>query len=174
MLTRSCRETRWRVAAQQNVSNSTYAFYRRNAEVSAATFVRKLVTVEVRVPDDLDAAFQALVRERVELAVLLQDAMFLGESRRIAALASAARLPTMYGFREHVEDGGLMSYGIDIRESFRRAAVYVDKILKGAKAGDLPVELPTKLELIINLKTAKALGLSISPTLLARANEVIE
>ena len=163
-----------RIGLLSNVGNSTHAFYRRNAEASAATFGRKLVPVEVRVPDDLDAAFQALVRERVELGVLLPDAMFLGESRRIAALARAARLPTMHGFREHVEDGGLMSYGIDIRESFRRAAVYVDKILKGAKAGDLPVELPTKFELIINLKTAKALGLTIPPTMLSRADEVIE
>jgi putative tryptophan/tyrosine transport system substrate-binding protein len=163
-----------RIGLLSNVSNPIHVFYRRNAEAAAATFGRKLVVVEVRVPDDLDAAFQALVRERVELGVLLQDAMFLGERRRIAALASAARLPTMYGFREHVEDGGLMSYGIDIRESYRRAAAYVDKILKGAKPGDLPVELPTKLELIINLKTAKALGLTIPPSLLARADEVIE
>jgi putative ABC transport system substrate-binding protein len=116
------------------------------------------VPVEVRVPDDLDAAFQALVRERVELGVLLQDAMFLGQRRRIAVLASAARLPIMYGFREHVEDGGLMCYGIDIRESFRRAAAYVDKILKGAKAGDLPVELPTKLELITTSRPPRHLA----------------
>jgi putative ABC transport system substrate-binding protein len=163
-----------RIGLLLNASNPIHAFYRRNAEAAAATFGRKLVPIEVHVPDDLDAAFQALVRERVELGVLLQDAMFLGERRRIAALASAARLPTMYGFREHVEDGGLMSYGIDIHESYRRAAAYVDKILKGAKAGDLPVELPTKLELIINLKTAKALGLTVPATLLARADEVIE
>jgi putative ABC transport system substrate-binding protein len=100
--------------------------------------------------------------------------LFLSERRRIAALATAARLPTMYGFREHVVDGGLMSYGIDLRESFRRGAIYVDKILKGAKPGDLPLELPTKLELVINLKTAKALGLTIPPSIMVQADEVIE
>jgi putative tryptophan/tyrosine transport system substrate-binding protein len=131
-----------RIGLLSNANNPVHVFYLRNAEAAAATFGFKLVVVEVRVPDDLDAAIQALVRERVELGVLLQDAMFLGERRRIAALASAARLPAMYGFREHAEDGGLMSYGIDIRENHRRAAAYVDKILKGAKAGDLPVELP--------------------------------
>ena len=83
-------------------------------------------------------------------------------------------LPTMFGFRENVEDGGLVSYGTDLRESFRRTAAFVDKILKGTKAGDLPIEFPTKLELVINLITAKALGLEIPPTLLARADEVIE
>jgi putative ABC transport system substrate-binding protein len=100
--------------------------------------------------------------------------MFISERRRIAALAAATRLPTMYGQRENVEDGGLMSYGIDVRESFRRGATYVDKILKGAKSSDLPLELPTKLELVINLKTAKSLGLTIPFAVLIRADEVIE
>ena len=100
--------------------------------------------------------------------------MFLNERRRIATLAIAARLPTMYGLREHAEDGGLMSYGINLRESFRRAADYVDKIFKGTKPGDLPVELPTKFELVINLKTAKAIGLTIPESFLLRADEVIE
>jgi putative ABC transport system substrate-binding protein len=86
----------------------------------------------------------------------------------------AARLPTMFGFRENVVDGGLMSYGIDLRESWRRAAAFVDKILKGATPGDLPIEFPTKLQLVINLTAAKALGLEVPPTLLARADEVIE
>jgi putative tryptophan/tyrosine transport system substrate-binding protein len=86
----------------------------------------------------------------------------------------AARLPTMFGFRENVEDGGLMSYGVDVRDSWRRTAAFVDKILKGAKPGDLPIEFPTKLRLLINLTAAKALGLEVPPTLLARADEVIE
>jgi len=88
--------------------------------------------------------------------------------------AMAARLPTMFGFRENVEDGGLMSYGVDVRDSWRRTAAFVDKILKGAKPGDLPIEFPTKLRLLINLTAAKALGLDVPPTLLARADEVIE
>ena len=100
--------------------------------------------------------------------------MFYGERRRMAVSAAAVRLPTVYGFREHVDDGGLISYGISLPENSRRAADYVVKILKGAKPGDLPVEFPTKLELVINLKTAKTLGLEVPPTLLARADEVIE
>ena len=89
-------------------------------------------------------------------------------------LAASARLPAVYGFREHVDAGGLISYGVNLAQNFRRSATYVDKILKGAKPGDLPVEFPNKLELVINLKTAKALGLDIGPTLMARADDVIE
>jgi ABC-type uncharacterized transport system substrate-binding protein len=100
--------------------------------------------------------------------------MFLSQRRRLAALAEAARLPTMYGFRDHVEAGGLISYGFDLRDNFRRAAAFVDKILKGARPGELPVELPTKLELVVNLRTAKMIGLTIPETFLVRADEVIE
>jgi putative ABC transport system substrate-binding protein len=100
--------------------------------------------------------------------------MFLNERRHIAAMASTARLPIVYGHRQHVEDGGLMSYGSDLRENYRRGAIYVDKILKGAKPGDLPVELPTKWELVVNLKTAKALGLTFPTSIMVRADEVIE
>jgi putative ABC transport system substrate-binding protein len=100
--------------------------------------------------------------------------MFLNERKRIALFAMAERLPTMFGFRENVEDGGLMSYGVDVRDSWRRTAAFVDKILKGAKPGDLPIEFPTKLRLLINLTAAKALGLDVPPSLLARADEVIE
>jgi len=163
-----------RIGLLLNVSNPNYVIFKQNAESAAAKFARKLVPIEVRVPDDLDAAFQALARERVDLGLILPDPMFISERRRIAALAAATRLPTMYGQRENVEDGGLMSYGIDVRESFRRGATYVDKILKGAKPGDLPLELPTKLELVINLKTAKSLGLTIPFAVLIRADEVIE
>jgi putative ABC transport system substrate-binding protein len=105
---------------------------------------------------------------------VLPDTMFLNERKRIALFAMAARLPTMFGFRENVEDGGLMSYGVDLRDGWRRTAAFVDKILKGAKPGDLPIEFPTKLRLLINLTAAKALGLEVPPTLLARADEVIE
>jgi putative tryptophan/tyrosine transport system substrate-binding protein len=134
----------------------------------------KLLPVEVRAPADIDAAFQALTRAHANIVIVPTDPMFLNERRRIAELAVAARLPIVCGFREHVEDGGLMSYGIDPRENWRRAATYVDKILKGARPADLPIEQPTKFELIVNLKTARALGLTIPESFLLRADEVIE
>jgi putative ABC transport system substrate-binding protein len=129
---------------------------------------------EIVSPDDLHAAFQRLAREQVKIVLMLQDFLFVNERKRIALFAMAERLPTMFAFRENVEDGGLMSYGTDLRESLRRTAAFVDKILKGTKPGDLPIEFPTKLDLVINLITAKALDLEIPPTLLARADEVIE
>jgi ABC-type uncharacterized transport system substrate-binding protein len=108
------------------------------------------------------------------MVLVFADTMFLNERKRIALLAVAARLPTMFGLRQNVEDGGLMSYGIEIRESWRRTAAFVGKILRGARPGDLPMEFPTKLELVINVTAAKVLGLTIPPMLLARADEVIE
>jgi putative tryptophan/tyrosine transport system substrate-binding protein len=157
-----------------NASFQPHVTMRRGAENAAAALAIKLVPVVVRLPDDLDAAFQSLARERVGGLFVLQDPMFLAERQRIATLAIAARLPTMFGLREHVESGGLMSYGIDLRANFRRAADFVDKILKGGKPADLPVELTTKFELVVNLKTAKAIGLTIPESFLARADEVIE
>jgi putative ABC transport system substrate-binding protein len=132
------------------------------------------VPAEVRTPDDLDMAFHALASERVEAIIVLVDGMAFQERNRIAALVAAARLPAIYGFRDHVDAGGLGSYGVNLDENFHRSATYVHKILKGAQPGDLPVEFPTKLELIINNKTAKALGLIIPPSVLVRADEVIE
>ncbi len=108
------------------------------------------------------------------MIIVLQTSMLVNERPQIAVLAAAKRLPAIYGYREHVEAGGLISYGVNLRWCFRHAAVFVQKILKGAAPGDLPVEFPTEVELVINMKTAKALGLSIPPTLLARADEVIE
>jgi len=105
---------------------------------------------------------------------VLVSPMFFGERRRRVDLAAKTRLPTVFPWREYVDAGGLMAYGADLADLFRRAATYVDKILKGAKPGDLPIEQPTKYELIINLKTAKALGLTIPPSLLQRADQVIE
>src|SRR5262245_57660613 len=105
---------------------------------------------------------------------MLADAIFITERRQIAELAATAQLPSMYTYREYAVAGGLITYGVSLRERYRRVAAYVDKILKGSKPGDLPVEFPTKLELVINLKTAKAIGLTIPPSLLARADEVIE
>ena len=133
-----------------------------------------VVAEDVSTPDDLDGAFQALARQRVDVLIVLQTSMLLSERRKIAALAAATRLPAIYGYREHVDDGGLVSYGVDLRACFRRGAYYVHKILKGVPPRDLPVEFPTKLELVINRKTTKALGLEVPPTLIARADEVIE
>jgi putative tryptophan/tyrosine transport system substrate-binding protein len=156
-----------------NVASGTI-IDRQEVEQAAQKLGVKLIPAEVRAPDGLDAAFQALVNNRVQAAVMLVDGMFFNERERIATLAAAARLPVIYGFRDHVDAGGLISYGVNLAANFHRAATYVVKILKGAKPDDLPVEFPTKLELVINLRTAKALGLTISPTLLATADEVIE
>ena len=157
-----------------NPGNPTHEAQRPNVEAAAVTLGIELVTLQTRIPDDLHAAFDKLTRERVAMVLVLPDGLSLNERKRIALLAMAARLPSMFGLRENVEDGGLMSYGIDLRESWRRTAAFVDKILKGTKPGDLPIEFPTKLELVINLTAAKVLGLTVPPTLLARADEVIE
>jgi len=125
-------------------------------------------------PDDLSGAFAAAVRGRADAIVVVQTAVFFRERAQIVQLATSHRLPAAFTFREFVETGGLMSYGADLPDMFRRAAFYVDKILKGAKVGDLPMEQPTKFEMVINMRTAKALGLTIPPSLLLRADQVIE
>jgi putative tryptophan/tyrosine transport system substrate-binding protein len=150
------------------------ALYQRSADATARGLGVRLILFEVHSSNDLDGVFNELARQRVPMALLLQDALFLSQRRRIAMLALSLRIPTMFGFREHVEEGGLISYGVDLRESWHRAANYVYRILKGALPGDLPIEFPTKLELVINMKTARALDVAISPYLLARADEVIE
>jgi putative ABC transport system substrate-binding protein len=115
-----------------------------------------------------------MARARVNALTVLPSPTFLYERRRLVDLAARSRLPTVFAFREYVDVGGLMSYGPDIADMYRRAATYVDKILRGAHAGDLPIEQPTKFELVINLKTARALGLTMQPSVLPRADEVIE
>ena len=132
-----------------------------------------LQSVEIRGPDDFDAAFSAMTRERAEALTTFSDLLIVVHRRRIADLAAKSRRPAVYASREVVDAGGLMSYGSSNSEMFRRAAVYVGKILKGAKPADLPVEQPTKFELVINLKTAKALGLTIPQSLFIRADQVI-
>jgi putative tryptophan/tyrosine transport system substrate-binding protein len=134
----------------------------------------KVIAAEADTPDDLDGAIKMLVGHGIDVMIVLQTSMLLSERRKIAALAVAARIPTVYGYRQHVDSGGLISYGVDLRACFTRAAYFVDKILRGIPPGDLPVEFPTKLELVINLKVAKALGLTIPPLVLSRADEVIE
>jgi len=163
-----------RIGMLINVGSAESIDQRRDMNDAAQKLPLKIVPAEVRKPDDLEAAFARLAGERADALVVLQDSLLFSEHRRILALAAAARLPAIWTTRLFAEAGGLIGYGIDEADSFRRAASLIDKILKGAKPSELPVELPTKFELVINLKTAKALGLEIPPTLLALADEVIE
>ena len=146
------------------------------SEVQAAahTLQLQLVALSVRTANDIDTAFAKVARERVPALLVGAGAFLLSRRNQVIALAAHYGIPTIYGFREYSADGGLISYGNDIPEAFRAAGVYTGRVLKGEKPADLPVERTTKFELIINLKTAKALGLEIPPTLLARADEVIE
>ena len=134
----------------------------------------QLQLLEARGPNEFDGAFAAMAKERVGALLVLADGMLISHGTWLAELAARSRLPAAYGTREDVEAGGLMAYGPSLRDLFRRAATYVDKILKGAKPGDLPVEQPTKFELVINVKTAEALGLTIPPSVLLRATQVIK
>jgi putative ABC transport system substrate-binding protein len=144
------------------------------AEVAGRALGVRLQFVEARSPADFEKAFSKMTRARAGALTVLPSNMFINERRRLVDLAAKNRLPAVYSWREFVDAGGLMSYGVNVPGLFRRAATYVDKILKGARPADLPVEQPTKFELVINLKTAKALGLTIPPSLLARADQVIE
>ena len=157
-----------------NLSNRGFAFQRPEIEAAASALRVELVGAGVHSPDELEAAFQLLAMKGVGSVMVGQDAMFNGERHRIATLATAARLPWVSGARENAEAGAVISYGVNQRENYRRAATYIDKILKGTKPGELPVELPTKVEMIINVKSARALDLTIPPALLGHADEVIE
>ena len=163
-----------RVALLWNPALQSQALEVKEARGAVESLNARLQVLEARAPGDFAGAFSAMKKERADGALILTSAMFYAERTRIAKLAAVSRIPTIFGSKEFTEAGGLMTYGVDLHNSFRRAAGYVDKILKGAKPGDLPVEQPTKFELIINLKTAKALGLTIPPSLLARADQVIE
>jgi ABC-type uncharacterized transport system substrate-binding protein len=146
----------------------------KEAEVAARGLGVRLQFVEARGPEDFDRAFSEMTRARADALTVLISPMFFGERRRLVDLAAKNRLPTVFPYREGVDAGGLMAYGPNLADLFRRAATYVDKILKGAKPGDLPVEQPTKFELVINLKTAKAFGLTIPPSVLGRADELVQ
>jgi putative tryptophan/tyrosine transport system substrate-binding protein len=146
----------------------------KEAEVAARALGLRLQVVEARGPEDFDRAFSDMTRARAGALTVLPSTMFFIERRRLVDLAAKNRLPAVYISREFVMPGGLMSYGPNVDDLFRHAATYVDKILKGAKPADLPVEQPTKFELVINMKTAKALGLTIPPSVLARADRIIE
>ena len=146
----------------------------RETEAAARALGVQLRYAEVRDVDEVDHAFSAITTEPADALLVFPSPMFFVERTRIIDLATKRRLPSMFAGREYVEAGGLISYGASIDDLFRRSATFVDKILKGAKPADLPVEQPTKFELVVNLKTAKALGLTIPPSILARADEVIE
>jgi putative ABC transport system substrate-binding protein len=146
----------------------------KEAEVAARALGVRLHFVEARGPADLDRAFWDMTRARAGALTVLGGAMLFTERRRLVDLAATNRLPAVYTSREFVDAGGLMAYGPNLADNYRRAATYVDRILKGTKPGDLSVEQPTKFELVINMKTAKALGLTIPPSLLLRADQVIE
>ena len=156
-----------------NVSRNSLR-YLQTAAAIAATRGWKLLKLEIRATSDIEGTFKAAAAARAGCLLDLSSRLTFAHAREVAAVAAKSRLPVMYDLRDYVEAGGLVAYGPDINEIWRRAAVFVDKILKGAKPGDLPIEQPTKFELVINLKTAKALGLTIPPSLLQRADQVIE
>jgi putative tryptophan/tyrosine transport system substrate-binding protein len=163
-----------RVAILRNPTDPSVALQMRDWEAAAQTLRVRLQYVGARGPEEFNDAFAAMARERAQALLVGNDTTFLVHRDRIAELSMKGRLPTMFSYRECVEVGGLMAYAVNMSDFIGRAAVYVDKILKGAKPAELPVEQPTKFELIINQKTAKALGLTIPPLVLARADEVIQ
>jgi putative ABC transport system substrate-binding protein len=163
-----------RVAVLGNPANPGNAPQLRAAETAARVLGMRLQPLDARGPSEIDRAFAAMTRERAGAFLVLLDPMLAGQRERIADLAAKSHLPAMYALKQYVEVGGLMAYGADIFDLFRRTAIYVDKILKGAKPADLPIEQPTKYELVINVKTAKALGLTMPQSLLRRADQVIE
>src|SRR5271166_3902305 len=162
-----------RLAIMANVGDPGAVLDMREVQATASTLGLDVVTLEIRRAEDIAPAFETL-KDRVDALYVCGDALVNTNRIRINTLAVGARLPTMHGFREYVQAGGLMSYGPNFPDLFRRAAEYVDKILRGAKPSELPVEQPTKFELVVNLTTAKALGLTIPESFLLRADEVIE
>jgi putative ABC transport system substrate-binding protein len=163
-----------RIAILLNESNSLHAAYWTSAQSACAALGLVALRVVASAPAEFGAAVEQIVRQRSQAVVVVQDFLYFGERAKLQALIQATRLPAAYGLREHVAAGGLLSYGPEIAAAYRNAAKYVDRILKGAKPADLPVEQPTKFKLVINLKTANTLGLTIPQSLLLRADEVIE
>ncbi|MBI2751828.1 MAG: ABC transporter substrate-binding protein [Burkholderiales bacterium] len=162
------------VAVLLNPGNSSHVTLLKSIQAAAQGAGVKVTPVMARTPEEIDQAFSMMAREGAKAVIAAADALFNQQSRQIAESAAKHRLPAISGFWQYVEAGGLMSYGQDFANNFRRAAVYVDKIFKGAKPGDLPVEQPTKVILLVNRRTAKALGLALPPDLLLRADRVIE
>ncbi|HXZ44513.1 MAG TPA: ABC transporter substrate-binding protein [archaeon] len=163
-----------RIGVLWNPTNPIHGPSMKNVEAAAQVLKVQLHPVGVQDPKEIESAFATLARERVEALTVLPDGMFLAQGDRIISLAARSRLPAMYGITELAKAGGLMGYGVDFPDMYRRGASFVDRILKGAKPADLPVEEPTRFYLIINLKTAKALGLTIPQSILLRADELIQ
>jgi putative tryptophan/tyrosine transport system substrate-binding protein len=163
-----------RVAVLWNPTDPGKALELRETAAAARALGIALQSIEVRRPADFDGAFVAIASARTDALVTLAEPLTIAQRVRIIEFVTRSRLPSMFELREFADDGGLIAYGPNLLDLFRRAAIYADKILKGAKAADLPVEQPTKFELIINLKTARALGLTIPPALRLRADQVIE
>src|SRR6516165_4097763 len=163
-----------RVIVLSNPENPVVVLSLQETRAAAQTFSLKLDSVDMRKPSELDRALSVIVGTRPDALALLEDSMILSQRTQIATFALEHRLPSISPFREFTEVGGLMSYGASIPDLYRRAAGYIKRILEGAKPAELPIEQPTKFELVINLKTAKALGLTVPPSLLARVDEVIE
>jgi putative ABC transport system substrate-binding protein len=163
-----------RLAVLANPANVSYSTLQANVEVFARKAAVEIVPVRARTPLDIERAFSTMEQEKVGAVIVVSDALFTQQIRQIATLAEKNRLPLIGPFRQYAEAGAMMSYGENFTDHFRRAAAYVDKILKGAKPGDLPVEQPTRFELIMNLKTARLLGLSIPRELLLRVDEAID
>ena len=162
------------VAVLSNPANPAQALAISDLKVAAQSLGLRLLLLEVRSPEAFDRVFAEIAKERVDALFVVAESLFLLHRTPLADLALKYRLPTMYGIRENVAAGGFMSYGPNVAHNSRRAATFVDKILKGAKPADLPVEQPTRFELVVNLRTARALGLTIPPSLLQRADEVIQ
>jgi putative ABC transport system substrate-binding protein len=162
------------VAVLWNPANASNMPQLREAQVAAPALGLRLQPLEARGPHDIDRAFAAMTSERADGLIVVADGVFIDNRIRIARLAEKARVPAVYGLREHAEAGGLMFYGASPAALNRRAASFVDRILKGAKPAELPIEQPTAFELVINLKSAKALGLTIPQSLLLRADQVIQ
>ncbi len=163
-----------RIAVLVNVGNPLHVGQLSETKIAAERLAIELVLFDAKNAVEVEAAISDIAREQLKAVLVPPDYVFNLMAKRIAELLVEAKIPAIYGFRENAEAGGLLSYGVNVPENFYRAAAFVDKIFKGASPADLPVEQPTKIELVINLKTAKAIGIEISPTLLARADEVIE
>ena len=161
------------VAVLLNPANPAHRATLESMEIAARSLKLGLQPFEMVGPKEFESAFAAMAKKRVGAVAILEDAMFLANARRIAGLAAKHRLP-LIGPKEYAEAGGLLAYGVNIPDMWRRAAVYVDKILKGAKPADLPVERATRFEMVVNMKTAKALGIKIPNSILVRADKVIE